>query len=378
MALSWLPLLLLAAAPNDAGARARLQAGMRANVVQVVILQPYLVSPSAFRNPANERMIRHSIEGLMALRHFMRTGLPGESSLATIYGDEIDRARAEFARGEKDAARIRLTGLTSMCLACHSRTIVEQDYQDLGRVVEQLATDTQERARLYAVTRQFAKARAAWAQALAVPPLNDSEAADQSKALRLAVVTLVRAEGNPSALLELLEPQVERTDFPGFFRRDLWQWVLDLEAWRANPVDLVVTPPRELVDRARALIATTRAAALPIADDRFLVPNMRAAAMLQEALDREPSGTFRGEALYLLAVASSTEAEPALWQLDAMYLEACIRENPGSAIARRCAERLSDRMTYAYTGVRGGPLPVQLSYHLGELRRLALGPRAVR
>lgn len=373
MPTTFAPLLLalLAAPPLAPEETALRHALMRQNLMQVAVLQPYLASPAAFRAPENRTAIDGALTGLAQVRHGQDAEEPGVAPMASLFNDELRRARGEFTAGQHDAARIRLRGLTGMCLACHSRTLVTKDFEDLGHLVDALDLAPLEKAELYAATRQFEKARKEWTVGLTTPAKDDSEAFTQAQALRQAVVTLVRSQENPRALLTLLGTQARRTDLPGFTQRSLPRWMSGVLTMQREDVDLGAAPVATLVDRARALLASTRAAEVVVPDDFQLVPNMRAAAMLQAALERDPTGPTRGEALYLLGVATATQAEPTLWQLDSLYLETCIRENPHTALAAKCVDRLGARLSYAYNGFPGGPLPGELAPHIGVLRMMA-------
>lgn len=375
MLLPWvLAAVVVSQSSQAAPPEAKVRAGMRGNLAAVLQLQPYLASAPAFRDAANEQAIDEALGLLERLQHTVVPTVqgPGSAALAALFAAEVTRAQAEFHTGDKDAARFRLKGLSSLCLACHSRAVVAQDAQGLGSAVERLKLDALQRAELLAMTRQFTAARKMWAEALVKKPANDVEAFEQGRALRLAVVTLVRAQEAPQELLALLTPQLARKELPAAVRVAVAQWVKDVQAWKKERAPKEETPA-EQVARARSLLDRTRGATLPATDDVVLVPTMRAAALLQEALDREPRGAFRAEALLLLAIASASQHEPALWQMDGLLLETCIRENPKTAIAEQCVERLADRLYYAYTGSRGGQLPEGLAEHLGELRAVARG-----
>jgi hypothetical protein len=57
-------------------------------------------------------------------------------------------------------------------------------------------------------------------------------------------------------------------------------------------------------------------------------------------------------------------------RLEWLTLESCIRENPRTEVARRCAERLAERTFFAYTGRDGFELPAKVGSDLGELMAL--------
>jgi hypothetical protein len=79
--------------------------------------------------------------------------------------------------------------------------------------------------------------------------------------------------------------------------------------------------------------------------------------------------------LFNLGVATATVRDPMLWGLDGVYLEACIRENPGTAIAARCFSVLLDRTVFGFTGSSGTVLPSDVDSRLQTLAKLAAPSR---
>lgn len=126
-------------------------------------------------------------------------------------------------------------------------------------------------------------------------------------------------------------------------------------------------------DIARSLIESTGAEDTEAIVAERYVALLRAASYLDAVLRQAPDGPHRAEALYLLGVVHPTVADSPLWQLEWMYFEACIRENPGTPIAGTCAQRLKDRTWYIWH--RRADMPAATWAALGELLRTAKSGR---
>jgi hypothetical protein len=118
-------------------------------------------------------------------------------------------------------------------------------------------------------------------------------------------------------------------------------------------------------------VEASGAAQSPLTDEGRFISLLRASGYLHSAMEKEPGAPFRAEALYLLGVASAATLDPALFELDNLYLEACVRESPHSAIARRCVDRFYDRTWFGWTGSGGTAIPPEVERRLDELRALA-------
>lgn len=363
--------LVLAAPPPDAGA---LKPSMHAALTAVVGLSPLLASPTAFRDPANAARIRSGIDVLSPLEHLF-TKAPGagasDAAVASLFARQISRARTEFDGNDSEAARLRLRAVTTLCFGCHVRTPTDRDVAAAAPLVESLQLPPLERAAFFATTRQFDRALAEWTQAFTVPPKNDVEAFEQTQALRFALFVTVQGKDDPKATLALLEKNKGRPELPGFATRQMARWLSETKAWQVERFEAARKTPAELVAKAKTLVASTGISATPTPDDARLVSHLRAAGYLQEALRQQPTGAFRAEALYLLGVVSAATTDPSLWRLEWIFLEACIRENPKTPLARQCAERLTERTSVAYTSRGGLDLPGDVAVQLGELNALA-------
>ncbi|MDX2012791.1 MAG: hypothetical protein SFW67_21510 [Myxococcaceae bacterium] len=361
--------LVLTAPPPDAGA---LKPSMQAALTAVVGLTPLLSSPPAFRDPANAPRIRAALDVLSPLEHFFSKPQGAtDSAIATLFAREVSRARTEFDAKDTEAARFRLRAVTSMCFGCHVRTPTEQDVAAAAPLVEALALPPLERAAFFATTRQFDRALAEWQAALAQPPKNDVEAFEQAQAVRAALVVIIQGQDDAKATIALLARNSARPELPGFMTRQMARWLTEAKGWQAERFDASRKAPAELVARARALLANSGITKSPTPDENRLVSHLRAAGYLQEALRREPQGSFRGEALLLLGTVAAATTDPSLWRLEWILLEACVRENPKTPLARQCAERLSERTWLAYTSRSGLDVPGDVGVALGELNALA-------
>lgn len=369
-----LALLTLLLAADNGPPSPELQSTMRLGFAAVTRLQPYVVSPPAFRDPAHLAEIKANLDVLARVEHTVAQGRhgPGARAIAHLFDRQVGRARYEVNSGQFEAARVRLSGLTALCLGCHQRQPADLDFTDAAQVVERLNLSPLERAEFFAATRQFDRALEAWDQELWKQPGNDVEAMDQVRALRSALGVAVRNKDDPRTTLTLLSAVAGRKELPGFVRQSIDRWADDARGWRAEKLEAASLAPRHAVDRARQLLAGSRALQTVVVDDGYLVSHLRAAGYLERALAQGGAAPWRAEALYLLGIATAAISEPSLWELDAVYFEACIREAPHSAQARQCAQRLAERINLAYTTPNGRlDVPGDVGAHLGELRALA-------
>lgn len=363
-----------AAPPEKPEKKAETVAAMHTALHAVIALQPYLASPAAFRDRANAAAISSDLDALAALKH--RFTVPGKQdatleTLAGVFGTEVERARTEFKQGTTEATRARLKSLTSLCFACHSRERAPQDFSDAAKVVEGLNLEPLRQAEFYATTRQFDLAIQAWDTALAREPKSDSEAFEQAGAMRQYVAVLVRVKDDRAATVAALTKQLARKGNPPFMKRLFTGWLEDAKAWGADPFDARTAPPATLLAKSRALLEASGAMKTSVSDENTLIVSLRASGYLHAALSAEPNAPWRGEALYLLGVATAATLDPLLWELDGMYLEACVRQKPHSEVARRCVDRLHDRIWIGWTGSGGTRIPPDLIAKLAELKELA-------
>lgn len=337
----------------------------------VVRLQPYLASPAAFRDPQNAAQITADIDALAGLRHFFHDieGRPNE--LATIYARQAALAKREFLEGEPETARIRLRNVSGLCIDCHVTGPRMPEFAEAAKLVDELDLSPLERPLFLVMTRQPDRALAEWRVALVAPPKNDVEAFDQAEGLRAALSVAVRVKDDPGIAIALLEAQRGRPSLTPTLERQHQLWLAQAKQWRDEKVVAAALAPKALVARAKALIDASGAAATPVPMVERLIDLQRATKYLGDALAREPRGPWRGEALYLLGVASASTNDPLLWQLESLYLEACVRENRHSPLAATCARRLASRTYYAYS-VRGVEfMPPEVAGTVRELTALA-------
>lgn len=312
--------------------------------------------------PAQRESIAKELAALEALPHAFPAAPgaqePGVAAVSALFQRYAGATKQALAAGDVETVGHRVRTMASLCFACHAREVAPRDFADTEKRFQSLRLSRLEQGRVLAATRQFDQALAAYAEVLQTAPTG----LDFARALEDSLTILVRVKDDAMATRALLEKVLKRDGLPPVTRTALVAWLAEVRTWEKERMLAAKASPDALFTRAEALAKRDGDVAM-----------LRAAAYASHALSMQPKHPRRGEALWVLGVSAGRVRSPLLWDLDLLYFEACIREFPKTPLARRCAERLTERVTLGFTGSAGTNIPPDEQARLDELRALA-GP----
>jgi tetratricopeptide (TPR) repeat protein len=371
--LSALTIALVLGSASDGGST---RAVMSEMFDALMTLQP-LTTPAALRSPKTADIVRKQLATLSSLRHAFPPSStaqePATAALSSLFTTYALETKRRFEAGETEVVGLRVKTFTSLCFACHSREYTTGDFADVRKRIEGLGLERIDLAQTLAATRQFDAALAIYEKVLADKVTDERSLMEYSRALQDTMALFIRVKDDGKALVRLLSSVAARPELPPFLKHAVTAWQRDALAWEAERFSAARSTPDQLFKRARELVSKTNRMGVMLPDERSDVPFLRASAYLNLALGKSPRMSTRGEALYLLGVCAGALKSPLLWELDLLFFEACVRENPRTPLAKRCYRQLSDRIYFGFTGSAGTNIPDDDLARLSELGRLADG-----
>jgi len=331
-------------------------------------IQPYIASEERFLDPKHNDTVYDIIQDLRKNFHKLEAiptkyhALPGFDENVRSVADLLDDSSRRFAEGKTSYAWWRLRKLPTDCFTCHATYKVTSHYSNEAVIDPSL--DILSRARFLLATRQFAEARKAFVSVLNEPDYR----LYYNEALRSLVLIATRIDRNPAEGAANLRTVAAYPSLPGEDSREALQWAAELESWSKEKPAKDPNPIRtaeQLIQRGSSVSPDTT---------QNDVALLRGTAILHQQLeDGKISKELRPRALYLLGFAytklplffSESWAE--------MYLERCITEFPGTAMAQKAYRIYREQIIDDYTGTAGTDIPAEIKLHLEELHQKAYG-----
>lgn len=324
-------------------------------------LQTYAVDAKRFQAKSSREKVSKNLEVLSKIQHAfpekMKNEEPGAAAIVSLFQSYLKDVKERYKSGDYEYARHRIQSAGGFCFACHSRMTSNMNFEDFSRKVEKLDLSKFKKAETFAATRQFDKALSLYNEVLATPPNDGLAILEYARSLRHALNITVRVKRNAEKTDELLNQVLKRKDLPEFivsmvkaWQKDTKQWIKEQEGPANLSADDLLLKARTLVERAASLQSFP-------ADEYGDISYLRATSYLHEALDNNPKGSFRPEALYYLGLSYKALQDPLLWDLDKIYFETCILEFPKAPIAKKCYRRYAEVVSQGYTGSGGTFLP---------------------
>jgi tetratricopeptide (TPR) repeat protein len=335
-------------------------------------LQPLLANPRDFI--ANIGTVEVDADVLAQIQHSMPLGAlsddPGLALTSAQLGDYLREAGYEAAARDYETARGHLATVTGFCLDCHARAGATVSLADIDEKVDALPIPPAQKADYLAATHQYDRALKLYDDLLSASPQTEAEALDFERALRHELNILVRMKGDSSAVIALLQKLEKRTGLPPALGDSIAQWRSDAEAWNADRFDPAKANIEKLLGHARRLMTGAVPPEQPRRRDDLRL--MRAANELHAILRRGVEFEVRAESLYLLGICYSELEDPALGELDEFYWDICVRESPRTPMARKCYQRLFERIERRHAVSGESPTQYELE-NLADLRKRAIG-----
>jgi len=337
-------------------------------------LEPYLTKrPNELTKQERDEFLSR-LDALAGLKHAFpvdpKAQEPATAALSTLFARYALDTRRSVERGDKNAT-LRVRTLVSLCFTCHSRERVVQDFADAAKTVDALRLEPMERAQYLAATRQFDEALKAYRALLEAPVKDERVVFDHTHALRDAMAIAVRVKDDAKLAQQLVDAEAAHQGLPDSVRATVAAWKKDVTAWQKERFDAARASPNALFDKAKSLLDRAQVATSYFPDEKQDIKLLRASGYLNLALGKDPKLKARGEALELLGECASGLKSPLLWDVDLLYFETCVWENPHTGLARRCFDRFEDRVTFGFTGSSGTHLPQDELDRLAALRALA-------
>lgn len=356
--------------------KAAVSAVMRKNFEALMNLQQYAASPEKFSDPANRGEIQKNLDAMSGLKHVfpkqMANEEPGLAAISTMFSEYLQDIQKAFKSGSSgNFVRNRVRTMTGFCLSCHTRVSSDKNFEDVNKRVASMELTPFQRAEFFAATRQFDKALEAFEKIISTVPEGEFALLEFGHSVRNMLSITIRVKQDPKATYFLLEKLAGRKDVPEYFQRYIAQWKRDVAEWMKERKAAKSESAQALMTRATRLMDRAAKAQLFAVDPAGDVSYLRATNYLHEALQKDPKGKFRGEALYRLGICYDSLHDPLLWALDSLYFEACVREFPHTEVSKKCYKRYATKLYFGYSGSGGTFVPEDELEKLGELRKLA-------
>lgn len=369
-------ILLMACATPEPTPVSRTTDPTRASMAEVVaalqVALPLALDEEAFNAPENQQALTAALERLRTVADALeRHGLERDASFA-FYSHSLAQDAAEISvrlrEGRSEEARYFLNELVDTCVGCHSR-LPGPSSSELGRTLYD-AVDADhlprtERIRLRIATRQFDEALADIEDLLRddmVHPAQVDLGGFLEDYLRLAI----RVRTNPQRAIGVLSDWQAKRDLPAYLDDLVSTWLVslgELSSFDSPGNELAMA--RDLTQRARLLRRFP-------SDRRSVVFDLAVSGLLHAGLAGNAlQGPERAEAYYLLGLAELHAAHLEWPAAPESYLEAAIREAPGSDPAREAYLLLEEEIVAGHTGSGGTHLPEAVESWLSELAALA-------
>lgn len=305
--------------------------------------------------PARDPEVLAALQTLASVAHRFEGAEgkePGLAAVGALFETQVARTRERVAAGEVTGLAQRVRTLSTLCFTCHTREPVPHDFVDPQARFEALKLSTLERAELLASVRQFDAALPLFLQALKAGEADPA-------ALDEALTVLVRAKNDATATALFLGELAHASLAPPV-QAKVAAARAEVRAWQADRFDARDASGVQVLAHAQALVKTGGR-----------VASLRALTSMSRFLELHPRAPERGAMLWALATAARQAPSTFLWELDWLYLEACVRENPNTPLGRQCFGQLEREVTLGYSGSSGTHLPVEETQRLDQLRALA-------
>lgn len=320
-------------------------------------LTPFIFSEEEFIDQRNDERLKKQIRDLAnqtkTLNHnpTLEHRDPTIRFVATQFNEDVDRAAQSFLEGKKNFSRYQLMKVSSYCVECHTT--------DQGGVQKNVyqhapfynALKVGEKAEYLIANRDFDAAYDVLLKDLQTG--SNLQALSTDRHLRLLLMISVRFKNDYEKTEKILAILKRMKNLPPFLKQNLEKWDMSMVAWRQHKkINIELKTVQKIIEHANSEI-----------------DYMRSLNVLNQLFKKGLAGDEESLALYLAGKSYEQLNDISPMEIHENYYKACILNQPGSEIAKKCYKTLEESVMVSYTGSSGVHVPVDVEIWLKDLQK---------
>ena len=326
-----------------------------------------------FSDPSNKKEIEKDLKELSKSTYHLDQNIlfvdvdPAVKYLPNQLTTNTTEAYIAFREGNLTFSRNILRATVNYCIACHSRSAAElQISKSFYQPPSTLSNF--ELAQYLAISRQFDLAIEKYIKAIQDETLDRS---DLEEAVNQSLAIAVRVKNKPSLAMEIVQTLIKSKTAPVYLKMNALEWKKSITTWVSKNKYPPETESAYFSQAKKLLDQAQKIKKFPM-DRSADIYYLRASGLLHELIRIAPQSKHLSEALYLEGICYDILSPRKLESMSNIYYEACIRSSPHTEISENCYRRYEENIYFAYSGVSGTQLPVEMKNKLIELWTISM------
>ena len=337
---------------------------------ELVDIMPYIYSQKDFYDKENYKKIKLSISKFVQASHevspkqgkkFFGDDPIIQYSLRQLNND-MQLAYRSFESGKVEFANDMLRQSLNTCFQCHTRANVGPEFKNLKLNLSGLRMTPLEKADVHVALRQYDEALEILKSEIVSPASYYERPFVIEKALEKYLALMVRVKKNYPQAITTLDRFNDRDSLPVYLTDKAKAWRKSLVYWNnktLNKKDLnkLMTRSEKLQDE--------------VSYQAGFVENLIASNLLHELISQSKNATQKAKYYHQLGEIYESLIDLGFWSLPESYYEACVKEVPKTAMAKKCFRDYERNILMGFSGSAGVFIPEDEQQKIKELRSIA-------
>lgn len=338
-------------------------------------LMPYVFSREEFSDSKNRAQLKELVtEYSRSVQHVpehMGKKLLGDDPLVKYYLDNLKEGGQQGLRalneGHLDYSRNILKDSMGACFNCHTTTqLGPQNTFSTTKLDSSFRIYPTEKADYYVATRQYDQAIKVLESVLEKPELLAEQPHEQMLAMKKYLALMVRVRKEPTRAGDTISKYLKNGNPPYFVASEAEAWIKSLRKWAGEKKK----QPKPLQKAKDLMKQASRSQAG--AYQAGYVENLRATALLHEALVQTKKSGEKAEIYRMLGDSYDIVSDLGMWDLPEAYYEACVRTAPKTKVAQTCYRNYERAIVMGFSGSAGVFIPSEERAKMKDLKDIAL------
>lgn len=340
----------------------------------IFALKPYMVSPTAFKDPKNAATIQSALDQMVELSekipHEKAVQRSGFLVSAKVLNQQLKESVQVFELGNKDYSLWMLKSTLGVCMSCHTQLpAISTKFSTLNK--SHALVDPFEEAEFLFVIRNFKEALPLYTQALEKYPENGVSSENLEKILYRQIFYYVRVDRDFKELSSALQTDLQNKNLPKNLRKRIEAYKAAANQKKNESFPFYSNLQEdELANYSEDILKNELNGHFNYDDPKKELQLLELSSVLYEHLIKYPGSRIKPSILYWLSFCETRYGRQTFFSLPELYLKQCVLDFPKSLVAKKCFKEYQDLVTTAFTGTRGASIPEDVTKELKTMQTL--------